>query len=84
MMRDARGLVSLLWYKDLGEVSLIGKRGGGKSGFLGLITSGRHNFSLHIHRSNGSIFLSLTDQVDDSVKEAIYDFLLRQKIEATS
>jgi hypothetical protein len=26
MVRDARGIVSLLWYKDLGEVNLIDKR----------------------------------------------------------
>ena len=84
MVRDARGLVSLLWYRDLGEVILTDKHKGGKPGFMGIISGGRHNCSLHIRRNNGTSYLSLTDQVDDNVKEAICDFLLRQKLEAAS
>jgi hypothetical protein len=84
LLRDARGLVSLLWYKDLGEVNLTDKRKGGKSGFMGILTGGRNNCSLNIRRNNGSTYLALTDQVEDTVKEVIYDFLLRQKTQAVS
>ncbi|MGA3371691.1 MAG: J domain-containing protein [Terracidiphilus sp.] len=88
MVRDARGLVSLLWYKDLGEVSLTDKHKGGGLGFsrrfMGGFAGSQHHRSLQICRSNGSVYLSLTDQVDDNVKEVIYDFLLRQKTQAVS
>jgi hypothetical protein len=52
MMRDARGLVSLLWYKDLGEVSLTDKRKGGGLGFsrrfMGGFAGSQHHCSLQI------------------------------------
>ncbi|MGO9317967.1 MAG: J domain-containing protein [Terracidiphilus sp.] len=83
MVRDARNIVSLLWYKDLGEVNLIDKR---KSGILGLsqllneiISGSQHNYSLKIYRSDGTHFFSITNQVDDNVKIVIYNFLLQQK-----
>jgi curved DNA-binding protein CbpA len=83
MVRDARNIVSLLWYKDLGEVNLIDKR---KSGILGLsqllneiISGSQHNYSLQIYRSDGNRFFSITNQVDDNVKIVIYKFLLQQK-----
>jgi hypothetical protein len=83
MVRDARGIVSLLWYKDLGEVNLIDKRKNGRIGFsqrlLDTISGSQHNYSLQIHRSDRSHFLSITNQVDDNVKIVIYNFLLQQK-----
>ena len=83
MVRDARGIISLLWYKDLGEVNLIDKRKNGKLSLsqrlLETISSNQHNYSLQIHRSNGTQFFYITDQVDDNVKKVIYNFLLRQK-----
>jgi len=83
MMRDARGLVSLLWYKDLGEVNLIDKRRSGKLGFsqrlFETISGSQHNYSLQIDRSDRANFLSITNQVDDNVKIVIYNFLVQQK-----
>ncbi|MGD0799998.1 MAG: J domain-containing protein [Terracidiphilus sp.] len=86
MVRDIRNIVSLLWYKDLGEVNLIDKRKGGKLSFsqrlAESISGSQHNYSLQINKSDGSRYFSFTDQVDDSVKEVIYNFILRQKNQA--
>jgi hypothetical protein len=79
MLRDTRGIVSLLWYKDLGEVNLIDKRKNRILGLSQILLGSQHNYSLQIYRSNGTQFFSITDQVDDNVKEVIYNFLLRQK-----
>jgi hypothetical protein len=83
MVRDARGIVSLLWYKDLGEVDFIDKRKNGKLSLsqklLETLSGSQHNYSLQIYRSNGTQFFSITNQVDDNVKKVIYNFLLRQK-----
>lgn len=88
MVRDARNMVSLLWYKDLGEVSLANER---KNGIFGLSqifhdksSGGQHNCLLDICRDNGTLFFSIADQVDDRVKNVIYNFLLRQKPEGQS
>ncbi len=83
MVRDARGIVSLLWYKDLGEVNLIDKRRNGKLGFsqriFETISGNQHNYSLQIYRSDRNHFLSIASQVDDNVKIVLYNFLLQQK-----
>jgi hypothetical protein len=85
MMRDARSNISLLWYRDLGEVTLFDKRKNGKLSFsqklFGGGSGGQNGFMLQIDRSNGSSFCSISDQAEDSVKEVIYDFLLRQKLQ---
>jgi hypothetical protein len=88
MVRDLRGIISLLWYKDLGEIDLIDKR---KDGKLSLsqklaekISGSHHNYSLQIYRSNGTHYFSITDQVDDSVKTVLYNFLMSQKSQAHS
>jgi len=83
MVRDARNLVSLLWYKDLGDVHLVDKRKDGKLSLsqrlLENISGSHHYCSLHLYRSDGNRFLSITDQVDDNTKKVIYNFLLQQK-----
>ena len=83
MVRDGRNIVSLLWYKDLGEVNLIDKGDSGKSGlwqkFSGTLAGSQSRCQLQIFRSDNSRFLSVPDKVEDSVKKVIYDFLLRQK-----
>jgi len=79
MVRDARNIVSLLWYKDLGEVNLIDIRKSGKLSLSQILLGSQHNYSLEIFRSNGTHFFSITNQVDDNVKIIIYNFLLQQK-----
>ncbi len=88
MVRDARNIVSLLWYKDLGEVNLIDKRRDGKLSLsqrlIENISGSHHFYSLQINRSDGTRFFSITDQVDDNIKTIIYDFLLIRKSQMQS
>jgi hypothetical protein len=83
MMRDSRNIISVLWYTDLGEIKLIdGRRSGKPSAWQKLvegISGSQPGTELQIYRSNGASFYSITGQVDDSVKTAIYNFLMRQK-----
>jgi hypothetical protein len=80
LVRDARHNISLLWYRDLGEVNLIDRRKGGWSQKLfGGASGGQQSCTLQIDRSNGANFCSISAPVEDSVKAALYDFLLHQK-----
>jgi hypothetical protein len=82
MVRDNRNLVSMLWYKDLGEISLTEKQGkvGMWQSLVGGASGGHAKSVLEICRNNGTIFYSVSGQLDDSVKRVIYDFLLHQKL----
>jgi len=86
MMRNSRNIVSLLWYKDMGEVRWIEGQSGSKSGswnkFLGSLSGSPAGSQLAIHRADGALFLSLTDQVEDSVKRVLYNFFLDKKARA--
>jgi hypothetical protein len=86
MMRNSRGIVSLLWYKDMGELRWIEGQGQAKSGswhkLIGNLSGGQGGCQLAIHRGDGALFLSLTDQVDDSVKRSLYNFFLDKKVQA--
>jgi hypothetical protein len=88
MVRDARNMVSLLWYKDMGEVKLVEKSAGAKPSLsqrlMKTITGSQHNCSLHIFRDNGTPFFSMTSQADDGVKRVLFEFILRQKTQAAS
>ncbi len=83
MARDGRNIVSLLWYKDMGEIRLIDKQS--KSGMWQSLTGGsssQSKYVLEIYRNNGMLFLSIAGQVNDNVKKIIYDFLLNRKLQA--
>jgi hypothetical protein len=83
LMRDSRGNISLLWYRDLGEVKLLDRRKSGKPGWsqklFGGASGGQQGYTLQVDRRNGATFCSISDQAEDSVKEEIYRFLSRQK-----
>jgi hypothetical protein len=83
LMRDLRGNISLLWYRDLGEVKLFDRHQSGKSGWsqklFGGAAGGQQSYTLQIDRNNGASFCSISDRVEDRVKEEIYRFLSRQK-----
>ena len=83
MVRDASSIVSLLWYKDLGEVNLIRRQEPSKpsmwQSLVGGISGSQPKCALQIFRNNGSVFYSLSGQVEDSVKTVICDFLQSKK-----
>ena len=86
MMRDVRNMISVLWYTDMGEVKLIAPHSQGKTSgwqkFMGGLSGAQPSGELQIYRSNGVLFQTIAGQVDDSVKTAIYNFLVRQKEQA--
>jgi len=86
MMRNVRNIVSLLWYKDMGELRWVEGQGGSKSGswhkIIGNLSGTPAGCQLAINRADGSLFLSLTDQVEDSVKRTLYKFFLDKKAQA--
>jgi hypothetical protein len=85
IVRNSLNIVSLLWYSDLGEIKLVGRRKEGKLGvwqkLAEKISGPQPNYSLQIGRRNGTHFYTLAGQVDDSVMKVIYNFLLRQKFQ---
>lgn len=84
IVRDSRNIISLLKYQDLGEISLVKKHQEGKQGFWQKLAGTQPGNLLQINRSNGAHFFSFTDQVEDSVKEFIYNFLQREKNQSKS
>jgi hypothetical protein len=88
LMRDSSNIISLLWYKDLGEINLIRKQEPSKPGMwqslVGSISGSQSRCVLQINRSNGKLFCSLSGQAEDSVKEVIYDFLQQKKDQSHS
>jgi hypothetical protein len=81
LVRDARNVMSLLWYKDMGELAYTEKGSTGKSNFWQQISGGGAKRSLQIYRSDGNHFFSVPDAVDDNIKEVLYNFLSRQKLQ---
>jgi hypothetical protein len=81
MVRDSRGIISLLWYKDLGEINLLDRRRDGKLSAWQKLTGNQQNLTLQISRIDGKEFSSISSQADDSVKQIIYDFLVQKKLQ---
>jgi len=83
MVRNQLGIVSLLWYSELGEINLVDRRRNGKLSFWQQLAERflgpKPNYSLQIFRRNGTLFYTLAGEADDSVKKVIYNFLLRKK-----
>jgi hypothetical protein len=82
-VRDKRNLFSLLWYDDLGDIVLASKRRGLGFDFWQRFKAGisgrQSQFTLEIHRRNGTRFFAIADEADDSVKKVIYNFLQQRK-----
>jgi hypothetical protein len=87
-IRDASGILSVLWYSDLGELELVDLQAERKPGAWQRIAetiAGRaQRYSLHINRMDGSRFRVLTDHPDDSVKKVVYNFLRQMKSNSQS
>lgn len=85
MVRDTRNMVSLLWYKDLGAVQLIERKDVKLSFSQKLfekVAGSQQSCVLQIGRSDGTLFFSLSDPVNEDVVKTIYGFLLDRKAQA--
>jgi len=82
-VRDAQGILSLLWYEDLGEVRFVDQRRGGKlplwHRFIEKISATEQKYSLEIYRRDGTLFYAIASQADDSVKKVVYNFLQQKR-----
>ncbi|HEU5457896.1 MAG TPA: J domain-containing protein [Terracidiphilus sp.] len=81
--RNALGIVSLLWYVDLGENSLREPVVEGKPGLRQRIRARfappQRTLRLEIRRHNGAAFCTLAHEADDTVKKVVYNFLRHMK-----
>jgi hypothetical protein len=50
--------------------------------FIGNLSGAPGCCQLAIHRGDGALFLSLTDQVEDGVKRILHNFFLNKKAQA--
>ena len=87
-MRDAMDIVSLVWYADLGKITLVDLHKDGNPSvwqkIVEKLSGVEKRYVLQIHRSNGTHFYSITGQTDDSVKKVVYNFLLQKKSQPRS
>jgi hypothetical protein len=87
-IRDASGILSVIWYADLGEINLIDlqseKKPGAWQRIAETIAGKAQRYSLHINRLDGSRFRVLTDHPDDRVKKVVYNFLRQMKSNSQS
>lgn len=83
IVRDAHNIVSLIWYTDLGDILLLDRWKKGKQSLwqklAESIAGNEQRYALRIHWRDGTIFRTLTDEIDDSVKKVVYNFLRQRK-----
>lgn len=81
-VRDHKGLLSVVWYSDLGSIRLVDRKGekqGAWQRIADKIAGKTQTCSLQIDRLNLSRFHTFTDRPDDSVKKVVYNFLRQMK-----
>jgi hypothetical protein len=82
-VRDRRNIVSLLWYKDMGDIKLVYRFSHRWSGFWEKLTTmiygNQPRLRLEIHRRSGGKFFSIASEADDNVKKVICSFLKQRK-----
>jgi hypothetical protein len=82
-VRDAHGILSLLWYEDLGDLRFVDQRKQGKlplwHRLIEKISGTEQKYSLEIHRRDGTLFYAIASHTDDSVKKVIYNFLQQKR-----
>jgi hypothetical protein len=83
IVRDTRNIVAIVWYTDLGKINIVDQRSKDQQSpwkkLVAKILGTQQGYLLEISRRNGTLFYSLADEVDDSVKKVVYNFLLRKK-----
>jgi len=86
-IRDASGILSVVWYVDLGSIRLVDRKEQKQGAWQRIaekIAGKTQRHSLQIDRLDLSRFYTLTDRPDDSVKKVIYNFLRQMKSNSQS
>lgn len=87
-VRNAMGIVSFLWFDDLGEVFFLDRNKHQKPRIwqwtVDVFPEIEPRFSLEIYRRNGTLLHSIASGADDRVKKVIYNFLLQKKSQPRS
>jgi hypothetical protein len=86
-IRDASGILSVVWYADLGSIRLVDRKGQKQGAWQRIaekIAGNTQRYSLQIDRLDLSRFYTLTDRPDDRVKKVVYNFLRQMKSNSQS
>jgi DnaJ domain len=81
-VRDSKGLLSVVWYSDLGSIRLVDRKDEKQGAWQKLaekIAGKTQTCSLQIDRLDLSRFHAFTDRPDDRVKKVVYNFLRQMK-----
>jgi hypothetical protein len=82
-IRDANGILSVVWYDDLGEVRLIDNETDKKPStwqkIAETVAGKGPRYTLEIDRHDGRPFYNLAERPSDRVKKVIYNFLRQMK-----
>ena len=81
-VRDATGLLSVIWYSDLGSIRLIDRKDEKQGAWQRIAEkiAGKDADVFSPDRSAGlSRFHAFTDRPDDRVKKVVYNFLRQMK-----
>jgi hypothetical protein len=83
MCRDALQIVSLVSYADVGEVRLVDRRSGARTGWwqkmMWALADLGPMFALEILRRDGTAFCAIDNPTEDRVKTALYRFIEAKK-----
>ncbi len=86
-VRDASGILSVIWYVDLGSIRLVDRKDQKQGAWQRIaekIAGKTQRYSLQIDRLDLSRFYTLTDRPDDRVKKVVYNFLRQMKSNSQS
>ena len=81
-VRDTKGILSVVWYSDLGSIRLVDRKDEKKGAWQRIadkIAGEKQTCSLQIDRLDLSRFHTFTDRPDDRVKKVVYNFLRQMK-----
>jgi hypothetical protein len=81
-VRDSKGLLSVVWYSDLGSIRLVDRKDekqGAWQRIADKIVGNAQTCSLQIDRLDLGRFHTFTDRPDDRVKKVVYNFLRQMK-----
>jgi hypothetical protein len=84
-IRDATDILHVIWYSDLGEITLTDlhtqRQPGTWQKLAAAIAGPPQHYSLRVATLSGGLFRELVEQPDDRIKKVIYNFLRQMRSE---